>query len=53
MTYSWPKAFYITINPTDALLPEKLKQKGLAIHEDIAKVLADIKKIANGRSSMI
>ena len=48
MTYSWQKAFYITINPTDALLPEELNQKGLAIHEDIAKVLSDAKKIANG-----
>lgn len=48
MTYAWPKAFYITINPKDALLPEELKQKGLAIHEDIARVLADAKTIAAG-----
>jgi NAD-dependent SIR2 family protein deacetylase len=41
MTYSWPDAFYITINPKDALLPRELKDKGLAIHEDIAVVLQD------------
>lgn len=48
MTYAWPNAFYITINPKDAIVPEKLKQKGLAIHEDIARVLADAKTIAAG-----
>lgn len=48
MTYSWPNAFYITINPKDAIVPEELKQKGLAIHEDIARVLADAKTIAAG-----
>lgn len=41
MTYSLPNAYYITINPKDALLPEQLKDKGLAIHEDIAQVLQD------------
>lgn len=45
MTYSLPNAFYITINPRDALVPKELKKKGLAIHEDIAKVLADSRKI--------
>ncbi|HIG0358568.1 TPA: NAD-dependent protein deacetylase [Clostridium sporogenes] len=42
MTYTWPDAYYITINPKDALLPVELKDKGLAIHEDIAKVLRDV-----------
>lgn len=42
MTYSWPDAYYITINPKDALLPKELKGKGLAIHEDIAQVLRDV-----------
>lgn len=42
MTYSWPDAYYITINPKDALLPMDIKDKGLAIHEDIAKVLSDV-----------
>lgn len=44
MTYAWPNAFYITVNPRDAIVPEELKQKGLAIHEDIAKVLEDVRK---------
>ena len=41
LTYSRPRAFYITINPKDALLPRELAQKGAAIHEDIAVVLRD------------
>ncbi|WP_160035914.1 NAD-dependent protein deacetylase [Paenibacillus sp. An7] len=39
MTYHWPDAYYITINPNDAILPVELMDKGLAIHEDIAQVL--------------
>lgn len=50
MTYTWPNAYYITINPRDALLPEELKEKGLAIHEDIAKVLTDVRKNLNDES---
>lgn len=50
MTYTWPNAYYITINPRDALLPEELKEKGLAIHEDIAKVLTDVRKNLNNES---
>ena len=42
MTYTWPDAYYVTINPNDALLPVQLKDKGLAIHEDIAHVLRDV-----------
>lgn len=42
MTYSWPDAYYITINPKDALLPEELNDKGLAIHNDIAQVMRDV-----------
>ncbi|WP_102272198.1 SIR2 family NAD-dependent protein deacylase [Cytobacillus massiliigabonensis] len=44
MTHSWPDAFYITINPNPEhnLLPEELKDKGLAVHEDIAQVLCDV-----------
>lgn len=41
LTYSLPKAFYITINPKDALLPIEIEQKGLAIKEDIALVLQE------------
>lgn len=44
LTYQLPQAFYITINPKDAILPIELKQKGHAIHEDIAMVLADTVK---------
>ena len=39
MTYSLPQAYYITINPKDALLPKELEGKGTAIKEDIAVVL--------------
>lgn len=45
MTYAWPNAYYITINPKDALVPKELEKKGLAIHEDIAKVLKDVKEM--------
>lgn len=41
MTYSLPNAYYITINPKDAIVPKELKEKGLAIKEDIAHVLQD------------
>lgn len=41
MTYSLPDAYYITINPKDATVPQALSEKGLAIHEDIAQVLQD------------
>ena len=50
MTYAWPNAFYITINPKDAIVPEELKQKSLAIREDIAKVLSDARKISDGET---
>ncbi|MFP7230877.1 NAD-dependent protein deacetylase [Bacillus subtilis] len=44
MTYSWPDAYYITINPDPehGLLPGELKDKGLAVHEDIAQVLRSV-----------
>ena len=51
MTYSWPNAYYITINPRDALVPEELKEKGFAIYEDIAKVLTDVRKNLNERQN--
>lgn len=41
MTYSLPNAYYITINPKDALVPQELSEKGLGIKEDIARVLQD------------
>lgn len=46
MTYALPDAFYITVNPRDAFVPDELKGKGLAIHEDIAKVLSDVRSIS-------
>ena len=44
MTYNWPNAYYITINPKDAVLPRELMEKGLAVNEDIAKVFQDAVK---------
>ena len=41
LTYQLPQAYYITINPKDALLPKQLAQKGQAIKEDIADVLRE------------
>ena len=41
LTSSLPQAFYITVNPKDALLPGEIEKKGLAIREDIAVVLRD------------
>ena len=41
LTYSLPRAFNITINPKDAILPQALVGKGIAIKEDIASVLRD------------
>ena len=41
LTYALPQAYYISINPRDALLPTQLKEKGTAIREDIATVLHD------------
>lgn len=44
MTYSWPNAYYITINPKEAILPSELIGKGIAVNEDIAKVFQDAVK---------
>lgn len=45
LTYELPFAYYISINPKDALLPEALSHKGKAIHEGIAEVFADAVKL--------
>lgn len=50
LTYALPQAFYITVNPKDAYLPEELSNKGLVIKEDIAKVLADTKKLLESKN---
>lgn len=47
-----PKAFYITINPKDALLPVEIEQKGLAIKEDIALVLQDAVGVKKGETKL-
>lgn len=41
LTYQLPFAYYISVNPKDALLPEALNGKGRAIHEDIARLFKD------------
>lgn len=44
MTYSLPNAYYISINPEDAIVPREIEEKGLAISEDIARVFQDALK---------
>lgn len=51
LTYRLPKAYYITVNPRDALLPRELAQKGLAIKEDIAAVLQEAVALKNNRGN--
>ena len=51
LTYQLPLAFYITINPEDALLPDEIADKGLAIREDIAKVLEDAVKMTEAKKT--
>lgn len=41
MTYSLPRAYYISINPKDAIIPRKIEEKGITINEDIARVFKD------------
>ncbi|MCI9083558.1 MAG: NAD-dependent protein deacetylase [Lachnospiraceae bacterium] len=50
LTYALPQAFYITVNPKDAYLPDELSNKALAIKEDVAKVLVDTKKMLEGKN---
>lgn len=49
LTAALPRAYYITINPKDALLPEELAGKGWAIREDIAPVLRDAAALVTGK----
>lgn len=53
LTYSLPQAYYITINPKDALLPRELFQKGWAIKEDIAAVLGDAAALMSGKGDPV
>lgn len=41
LTYNLPKAYYITINPKDALLPREISKKGYAIKDDIAAIFRE------------
>lgn len=41
LTYQLPFAYYISVNPRDALLPEVLEDKGRAIHEGIDELFKD------------
>lgn len=41
LTYQLPNAYYISINPKDALLPKEIAEKGTAMKEDIAVVLQE------------
>lgn len=50
LTYSLPQAYYITINPKDAILPQVLSEKGIAIKEDIASVLRDAVALVRGNT---
>lgn len=40
-----PKATYVTINPKDAITDPKIEDQTIAISEDIAKVLSDLKNL--------
>jgi len=52
LTYQLPQAFYITINPKDALVPKEIADKGLAIKEDIAQVLKKAVEIKKGKKDV-
>lgn len=44
-TEEYPDAYYISINPKDAKMPESIEDKGTLIEEDIAKVLEEAIKL--------
>lgn len=45
LTYQLPFAYYISVNPNDAIMPEELDGKGTIIHEDIRKLFQDAIKV--------
>lgn len=49
LTAALPRAYYISINPRDALLPKELSEKGWTIREDIAPVLRDAAALMAGK----
>lgn len=42
MTYQFPKAFYVTVNPKHAIILKEIASKSLDIQDDIAFVLKDL-----------
>ena len=48
LTASLRDAFYISVNNQYDFLPEQIKEKGIMIVEDIAKVLEDVRKKMKG-----
>lgn len=42
MTYQWPHAFYATINPQHAIVPDEIADRSLAINDDIAVVMKQL-----------
>lgn len=47
LTHQLPNAYYISINPKDALIPKEIEHKGVAMKEDIAVVLEEAVKMKN------
>lgn len=39
MTYQWPRAFYATLNPQHAIIPDEIADRSLAVSDDIAITL--------------
>jgi NAD-dependent SIR2 family protein deacetylase len=52
MTSSLLNAYYISINPKDAVVPREIKDKGIAINEDIARVLQDVLNVKTKRGQL-
>ena len=50
LTYNLPNAFYISINPQHAIVPQEIAHKGLAIHDDIDKILKEVIQYGNEKS---
>ncbi|MDO4290494.1 MAG: hypothetical protein Q4C41_04620 [Eggerthellaceae bacterium] len=48
LTSALPRAYYLSVNPNDAMMPRSLAGKGNIISEDIAKVFADARALMVG-----
>lgn len=42
LTLNLPQSRYVTINPRDALVPREIASRGLAVREDVARVLGEL-----------